>query len=281
MGRFLVAAMEQIIEIPISEIRFYGKNRKEHFFSSDEKKIAELAESIERLGILEPLIVRKDPAGKAKYELIAGETRLRAAERVGIKTVPCIVRELKDFDAGRQYSDTNLYRDGLRMMERAYMLKSQRESWEDVIKETPSEVSERQTLKYIRLTELIPKMQALVDSRQISVDAGSLAFELTKEVQQMICDNIAGTKRALMPQAVKQLKQLCEEKSMVTPDDVEHIIMQTQPEKERCMTYRISRSMLRKLPEEYRKKSDFEKMVTQVCEMLAEGSLTLPENKKE
>ena len=74
-------------------------------------------------------------------------------------------------------------------------------------------------------------MQALVNNRQISVDAGSLAFELPKNVQQMICDNISGTKRVLMPQAVKKLKMLCEEKQTLTPDDVERAVMQFQPEK--------------------------------------------------
>ena len=204
---------------------------------------------------------------------------MKAAERIGLKQVPCIVRDLKDFDAGQQYSDSNIYRDSLSMMERAYMLKSQRESWEDLIKEPPTDVTERQKVKYIRLTELIPMMQALVNSRQISVDAGSLAFELPKNVQQMICDNISGTKRVLMPQAVKKLKMLCEEKQTLTPDDVERAVMQFQPEKKKCITYRIPRSVLRRLPEEYRKKAEFEKLIVQICEMLADGSLTLPKEK--
>lgn len=273
--------MERVIEVNISEIRFYGKGRKEHYFSSSERKIAQLAESIERCGILQPLVVRKDPTGKAKYELIAGETRLKAAERIGLKQVPCIVRDLKDFDAGQQYSDSNIYRDSLSMMERAYMLKSQRESWEDLIKEPPTDVTERQKVKYIRLTELIPMMQALVNNRQISVDAGSLAFELPKNVQQMICDNISGTKRVLMPQAVKKLKILCEEKQTLTPDDVERAVMQFQPEKKKCITYRIPRSVLRRLPEEYRKKAEFEKLIVQICEMLADGRLTFSPSEAE
>ena len=77
--------METVVEIKISDIRFFGQSRKDHYFKSQEAKITELAESIRRVGILEPLIVRKDKSGKAKYELIAGETRLKAAQKNGME----------------------------------------------------------------------------------------------------------------------------------------------------------------------------------------------------
>lgn len=270
--------METVVEIKISDIRFFGQSRKDHYFKSQEAKITELAESIRRVGILEPLIVRKDKSGKAKYELIAGETRLKAAQKNGMETVPCIIRELEDFDVRRQYSDTNIYRENLSIMEKAYMIRSQRENWED-IKAEEMDVTEKQKLKYIRLTELISMMQELIDSRQISVDSGSLASELPKEIQKLICINIAGTKRILMPQAVKELSSLCR-KRKITPDDVEEVILKTQPDVKKCVTYRVPRSTLRRLPEEYRKKSKFEELVMQVCEMLADGRLTLPKRKK-
>ena len=59
---------------------------------SDEKALNTLAESIKTYGIINPILVRKK---EDKYEIIAGERRFRAAQLVGLKEVPVIVKEIK------------------------------------------------------------------------------------------------------------------------------------------------------------------------------------------
>ena len=59
----------------------------------DEEKLQELASSIETHGLIQPVVLRKVKKG---YEIVAGERRWRAARIVGIKEIPCIVKELTD-----------------------------------------------------------------------------------------------------------------------------------------------------------------------------------------
>lgn len=82
----------------------------------DEAKIDELAASVREQGILQPLVVRHRGNG---YELIAGERRLRAAVKAGLKTVPVIVREANDHEALQLALVENLQREDLNPVEEA------------------------------------------------------------------------------------------------------------------------------------------------------------------
>jgi ParB/RepB/Spo0J family partition protein len=84
----------------------------------DDKSIAELAESIRGPGIIEPLIVRKNPHGKG-YEIVCGERRWTAAKLIKLATAPCVVRELLDSEAREIQIIENLQREGLHPVEEA------------------------------------------------------------------------------------------------------------------------------------------------------------------
>ena len=74
--------------IPIGEIRTNPKQPRQHF---EEKALDDLAESIRKRGVLQPVIVRPEPEGG--YTLIAGERRLRASRRAGMNQIPAIMSE--------------------------------------------------------------------------------------------------------------------------------------------------------------------------------------------
>lgn len=83
----------------------------------EEDKLAQLAESIEQKGILQPILVRES---NGKYEIVAGERRFRAAERIGLEQVPAmIVGDLSDSEALEVSLIENLQRDDLNPMELA------------------------------------------------------------------------------------------------------------------------------------------------------------------
>jgi len=82
----------------------------------DEAAVAELAQSIARQGVLQPLLVR--PAGEV-YEIVAGERRFRAAKHAGLAEVPVVVRELSDQEALQIAVVENLQRENLTAMEEA------------------------------------------------------------------------------------------------------------------------------------------------------------------
>ena len=85
---------ERIIEIEIERLRPF----KEHPFQvKDDKEMFLLQESIEKYGILNPLIVRPVPDGY--YEIISGHRRKHAAEKLGYRKVPVIIRVLSEDDS--------------------------------------------------------------------------------------------------------------------------------------------------------------------------------------
>lgn len=89
-------------------------NQPRKLFSED--SILKLADSISRYGIIQPLTVRQ--IGE-KYELIAGERRLRAAKELGLKTVPCIISEASEEKSAEISIIENLLREDLNIFEQA------------------------------------------------------------------------------------------------------------------------------------------------------------------
>ena len=100
-------------EIPTAAIRPNSKQPREHF---DEESLAALAESIREVGVLQPVLVR---AGGDGFELIAGERRWRAARRIGLQTIPAIVRTADDASMLQQAIIENVQREELNPLEEA------------------------------------------------------------------------------------------------------------------------------------------------------------------
>jgi ParB family transcriptional regulator, chromosome partitioning protein len=85
----------------------------------DETALGELADSIAQRGILQPLLVRPHPEKAGEYQIIAGERRWRAAQRVSLHEVPVLVRPLSDADAMAAGLVENLQREDLNAVEEA------------------------------------------------------------------------------------------------------------------------------------------------------------------
>jgi len=92
-----------------------GAGQPRHVF--DDEKLEELAQSIRELGVLEPILTRKNPAGG--FHIVAGERRWRAAQRAGLFEVPIVVRELTDAQAFEAALVENIQRADLNPIETA------------------------------------------------------------------------------------------------------------------------------------------------------------------
>ena len=150
----------------------------------------ETVESIKEYGVLSPAIAR--PRADGGYEIISGHRRKRACELAGLETMPVIVRNLDTDTATIFMVDSNLQRENILPMEKAkaYKMKldairrragrpakgdkensrqlvGNLESAELVGRETGE--SGRQVQRYIRLTELSPPLQQMVDEKKIAV----------------------------------------------------------------------------------------------------------------
>ena len=99
--------------IPINEINLSKFQTRKKF---NEEKLKELSKSIEKNGLIQPIIVRK---GKTKFELVAGERRLRACKLVGIDKIPAIVSDFDDRKAFESGLIENLQREDLTSIEEA------------------------------------------------------------------------------------------------------------------------------------------------------------------
>jgi ParB family chromosome partitioning protein len=107
------ASVGGLADLPIASIRPNPQQPREHF---DEEALAALAESIREVGVLQPVLVRETDGG---YELIAGERRWRAARRVGLQTIPAIVRVADDAATLQQAIVENVQREQLNPLEEA------------------------------------------------------------------------------------------------------------------------------------------------------------------
>ncbi|WP_338749402.1 ParB/RepB/Spo0J family partition protein [Janibacter alittae] len=104
-------------EIPVAAIRPNPKQPRNVF---DEDDMAELVQSIEQIGVLQPIVVRRvDPDDGVEFELIMGERRWRASREAARETIPAIVRTTEDGDLLRDALLENLHRSNLNPLEEA------------------------------------------------------------------------------------------------------------------------------------------------------------------
>jgi ParB family transcriptional regulator, chromosome partitioning protein len=107
-----VSAVTDQSKVAIGQIVLPSKQPRRYF---DPDRMAQLVQSVQEHGILEPLLVR--PIGEDKYELLAGERRLRAAQEIGLEEVPIVAREFTDRQALQVALIENLQREDLNPVE--------------------------------------------------------------------------------------------------------------------------------------------------------------------
>jgi ParB family chromosome partitioning protein len=115
---------EGVIEIEISNVSPNPGQPRQQF---NEESIRELAASIKEYGVVQPVLVR---AVGDRFELVAGERRLRAAREAGLSHIPAIVREMSDAQALEIALVENLQREDLNPMDQAEVKKRLRVEWE-------------------------------------------------------------------------------------------------------------------------------------------------------
>jgi ParB family transcriptional regulator, chromosome partitioning protein len=157
-------------ELPISAIRPNRFQPRDYF---DEEALGALADSIREVGVLQPVLVR--PAGGAgepdQYELIAGERRWRAARRVGLQTIPALVRETDDAAALEHALVENLHRDNLNPLEEAAAYQQLIEDFGLTHDEVAARVgrSRASISNTLRLLQLPPAIQRSVQEGKLSM----------------------------------------------------------------------------------------------------------------
>lgn len=218
----------QIMEVPINEL-FSFQNHP--FKVLDDEKMAQTVESIRENGILVPIMVRSRQEGG--YEVISGHRRRHAAEIVGLETVPVIIRELTDDEAVIAMVDANLQREEILPSEKAYAYKMKLEALkhkagrpskenscqvgtnfraDEAMAETANE-SARTIQRYIRLTELLPELMEMVDSKKIKFNPAVEISYLSPNEQYLLIQVI--DEDGIFPSLsqAQQIKKLSQDKA--------------------------------------------------------------------
>ena len=217
-----------IVNIPLSQLHDFPNHP---FKVRDDEKMQETVESVKAYGVLVPAIVRQRPDGE--YEIVAGHRRKRASELAGLSELPAIVRDLDDDAATIIMVDSNLQRENILPSERAqaYKMKleaikrqgartdltsrqlgekSEKPNWSvsQVAKDAGD--SERQVQRYIRLTELQPELQEMVDSGKMAMTPAVELSYLKPEEQSLLLETIESeqaTPSLSQAQRIKKLSQ--------------------------------------------------------------------------
>jgi ParB family transcriptional regulator, chromosome partitioning protein len=177
----------EIREIPIDLIRPGSQQARRHF---DPDALRELAESIRESGVVQPVVLRTRVWG---FELLAGERRWRAAQIAELHEIPAVVRDdLSDTEAFVVGLIENLQRESLTPMETAAGLKRLAEIYELTHEEVGAKVgkSREYVTNYLRLLNLSPPVQALVNEGHILLGHAKVLASLPIEEQMRWADEV-------------------------------------------------------------------------------------------
>ncbi|HET7236023.1 MAG TPA: ParB/RepB/Spo0J family partition protein [Actinomycetota bacterium] len=177
-----------MLEIPVGAVEPNPRQPRTRF---EDEALESLARSIQEVGVLQPIVVRKVGDG---FELIAGERRLRAAKLAGLATVPAVIRESDDTESLREALIENIHREDLNPVELA---EAYRELLEELglKQETLAErlgISRSNIANTIRLLQLPPEVQQLLAERRIQAGHGRALLSLgDAEAQKTLATRIA------------------------------------------------------------------------------------------
>ena len=205
-------------------------------------------ESIREYGVLVPAIVR--PREEGGYEIVAGHRRKHACELAGMESMPAIVREIDRDTAVICMCDSNLQRENILPSERAAAYKMKLEAIKrqgerrdltsrqvvgkleaaDVIGENTGE-SGRQIQRYIRLTELQPELQQMVDDGKIAMTPAVEISYLKPEEQRLLLDTIESEQATPSLSQAQRMKKLSQSGELTDDTMLGILSEQKKPEK--------------------------------------------------
>ena len=276
---------EKVESIDISLIDDF----KEHPFKVIENdELKSLEESIQTSGVLSPVIVR--PKDDGRYEMISGHRRKFACNKLGIETIPCLVKNLTDDEATIFMVDSNLQREKLLPSEKAFAYKMKYEALkhqgtslpqdttlrpvgtklrsDSILAEEVNE-SARQIQRYIRLTNLVPELLEMVDNAECGLSP-SIAFRpavelsyLMEDEQRDLVDFIDDEEATpSLAQAIK-MKKLSQDGNLDI--DTIHEIMEEQKANQ-ITKFKIPEEKLMKVIPKNVDRSNVEDFVIKACE---------------
>ena len=246
---------EFILQLPPDKLSPFEKHP---YQVREDAAMDELTESIRVHGVLSPLLAR--PKGEC-YELVSGHRRRLAAQKLGLPTVPVLVREMSDDEAVILMVDSNLQRENLLPSEKAFAYKMKLEamkrqgqrndltsdrvgpklSTRDIGKDCND--SQTQVKRSIRLTNLVPPLLQMVDDGRIAFSPAVELSYLTRDEQAELWDLIGQEDATPSLSQSLRMKQISRE-AKLTPEVLYAILTEEKPNQKEQV--RIKTESLRK-----------------------------------
>ena len=236
------AKLEKVQQLSIDQLFPFPDHP---FQVRDDEEMQKMVESVKEYGVLTPLIAR--PRLEGGYEIIAGHRRQRASELAGFVNMPCIVRNMTDDEAILAMTDDNLrHREKILPTEKAQSLKMQVEAIkhqgarpgedaQEAGKRSTQIVGDRngmnykQVQRYIRLTELVPDLQKMLDEKKLAfTPAVEISFIRPKH-QKYIAVSIEGQQSSPSLSQAQRLRKLDQE-GKLNGDVIDGILMEEKKE---------------------------------------------------
>ena len=243
---------DQVIEMDINRLRDF----KNHPFKvTADISMVELKESIQKFGILNPLIVR--PVIEGYYEIISGHRRRYAAKQLGYTKVPVIIKVMRTDEAIVAMVDSNLQREFITPSEkaRAYKMKydvlrkkknvnccgrvvhkTKGKRTVEILAEQYGE-SAKQIQRYLKLNDLIPDLLAKVDDDELSFSAAIEIAFLKEEEQQWFLEAMTFAQSTPSLSQAQRIKRLSQEKKL-TKDEIKDILSEIKREDVSRVTFK-------------------------------------------
>ena len=254
--------------------------------------MAELVDSIKKNGILVPVLVRPDADNN--YEMVAGHRRMHAAIKVGLRTIPAIVRDLDDDAAVVAMVDSNIQREKLLPSEKAFAYKMKLEAMKHRVgrkcKENVSQIGthyradremadelgeSRNTIRrFIRLTELIPELLEYVDKKRIPFTNGVDISYLDKEIQKWLFEYIKENGPVKSVQ-IAALRRAVENGTTMTQEKMISILIENQPGGKPNRKVTFSENKLRSYFPEKTSSVEIEEVILNLLESWKRGEITV------
>ena len=239
------AEKEEIVYLNLADLHPF----KNHPFGvRDDAEMQGLAESVKAAGVNQPALVRPREGGG--YEIIAGHRRRHGSELAGLSAMPCIVRQMDDDTATILMVDSNIQRENILPSERAQAYKMKLEAIKRQGARTDltspqvaakfraddevakgADVSGDTVRRYIRLTELSPELQQMVDEKKIGMTPAVEISYLKPEEQQMLLTAIDSEQATPSLSQAQRMKMLSREGKLNDDSMLDIMMEQKKPEK--------------------------------------------------
>jgi ParB family transcriptional regulator, chromosome partitioning protein len=246
------AQEERIVNIPLTALHDFPDHP---FKVRDDEPMQETAESIRQYGVLVPAIVR--PREDGGYEIVAGHRRRHGCNLAGLSEMPCIVRQMDDDTATILMVDSNIQRENILPSERAQAYKMKLEAIRRKAGRPPKTeeksvennspqvaanfraddeiakdagISGDTVRRYIRLTQLSPELQQMVDEKKIGMTPAVEISYLKPEEQQMLLTAIDSEQATPSLSQAQRMKKLSREGKLNDDSMLDIMMEQKKPD---------------------------------------------------